>query len=119
MTIPTFDLFFDEKTLKGCMYGSGQVRRDFPRFIDLIETGRLDTGAMVSKTIKLDEVNDAFTAMEKGEVIRSVITSFYDATRSQASRRKACSEGAIVMGSRLTMWPGLHARLSNPTRSCT
>jgi S-(hydroxymethyl)glutathione dehydrogenase/alcohol dehydrogenase len=76
VTIPTFDLFFNEKTLKGSKYGSGQVRRDFQRFIDLIETGRLDTGSMVSKTIKLDDVNDAFTAMENGEVIRSVITSF-------------------------------------------
>jgi Zn-dependent alcohol dehydrogenase len=31
---------------------------------------------MVSRTIELGDVNDAFTAMEKGEVIRSVITSF-------------------------------------------
>jgi S-(hydroxymethyl)glutathione dehydrogenase/alcohol dehydrogenase len=76
ITIPTFDLFFNEKTLKGCKYGSGQVRRDFQRFIDLIETGRLDTADMVSRTIKLDQVNDAFKAMEQGEVIRSVITSF-------------------------------------------
>jgi S-(hydroxymethyl)glutathione dehydrogenase/alcohol dehydrogenase len=76
ITLPTFDLFFNEKTLMGCKYGSGQVRRDFQRFIDLIETGRLDTADMVSKTIKLDEVNDAFDAMERGEVIRSVITSF-------------------------------------------
>src|SRR5262245_10488717 len=76
VTLPTFDLFFNEKTLKGCKYGSGQVRRDFQRFVDLIESGRLDTDTMVSKTIKLDEVNDAFTAMEKGEVILSVITSF-------------------------------------------
>ncbi len=72
----TFDLFFNEKTLKGCKYGSGQVRRDFQRFADLIETGRLDTGSMVSRTIKLDEVNEAFRAMEAGEVIRSVITTF-------------------------------------------
>ena len=43
LTISTFDLFFNEKTLKGCKYGSGQVRRDFQRFADLIETGRLDT----------------------------------------------------------------------------
>ena len=76
VTLPTFDLFFNEKTLKGCKYGSGQVRRDFQRFADLIETGRLDTSAMVSRTIKLDEVNEAFRAMEAGEVIRSVITSF-------------------------------------------
>jgi S-(hydroxymethyl)glutathione dehydrogenase/alcohol dehydrogenase len=76
VTLPTFDLFFNEKTLKGCKYGSGQVRRDFQRFADLIETGRLDTSSMVSRTIKLDEVNEAFRAMEAGEVIRSVITSF-------------------------------------------
>ena len=76
VTLPTFDLFFNEKTLKGSKYGSGQVRRDFQRFIDLIETGRLDTSTMVSRTIKLDDVNDAFRAMEAGEVIRSVITSF-------------------------------------------
>ncbi|MGQ0825702.1 MAG: Zn-dependent alcohol dehydrogenase [Actinomycetota bacterium] len=76
VTIPTFDLFFNEKTLKGSKYGSGQVRRDFQRFIDLIETGRLDTGAMVSRTIGLDDVNESFRAMEAGEVIRSVITSF-------------------------------------------
>jgi Zn-dependent alcohol dehydrogenase len=31
---------------------------------------------MVSRTIKLDEVNEAFEAMERGEVIRSVITTF-------------------------------------------
>jgi S-(hydroxymethyl)glutathione dehydrogenase/alcohol dehydrogenase len=76
VTIPTFDLFFNEKTLKGCKYGSGQVRRDFQRYADLIETGRLDTSAMVSRTIGLDDVNDAFRAMEAGEVIRSVITKF-------------------------------------------
>jgi S-(hydroxymethyl)glutathione dehydrogenase/alcohol dehydrogenase len=76
VTLPTFDLFFNEKTLKGCKYGSAQVRRDFQRFIDLIETGRLDTSSMVSRTIKLDDVNEAFRAMEAGEVIRSVITSF-------------------------------------------
>jgi S-(hydroxymethyl)glutathione dehydrogenase/alcohol dehydrogenase len=76
VTLPTFDMFFNEKTVKGCKYGSGQVRRDFQRFADLIETGRLDTSSMVSRTIGLDQVNDAFDAMEKGEVIRSVITSF-------------------------------------------
>jgi len=72
-TLPAFGIFFEQKTVRGCKYGSAQVRRDFPRFVDLIETNRLDISAMVSKTIKLDGVNDAFKAMEKGEVIRSVI----------------------------------------------
>jgi S-(hydroxymethyl)glutathione dehydrogenase / alcohol dehydrogenase len=73
-SLPAFGIFFEEKTVKGCKYGSAQVRRDFPRFVDLIETHRLDISAMVSKTIKLDGVNDAFRAMEAGEVVRSVIT---------------------------------------------
>ena len=72
-TLPAFGIFFEEKTVKGCKYGSAQVRRDFPRFVELIETERLDISAMVSKKIKLDGVNDAFRAMEAGEVIRSVI----------------------------------------------
>jgi S-(hydroxymethyl)glutathione dehydrogenase / alcohol dehydrogenase len=72
-TLPAFDVFYSQKTLKGSKYGSAQVRRDFPRFVELIETGRLDISSMVSKTIKLEGVNDAFRAMEAGEVIRSVI----------------------------------------------
>lgn len=74
VTLPGFGLFYMEKKLLGCVYGSAQVRRDFPRFVSLVEHGRLDVGAMVSATVGLDDVNDAFRAMEAGEVIRSVIT---------------------------------------------
>jgi S-(hydroxymethyl)glutathione dehydrogenase/alcohol dehydrogenase len=73
VTFGGFQLFYEEKKLLGCIYGSAAVRRDFPRFIALTETGRLDLGSMVSRRIKLDEVNDAFRAMQAGEVIRSVI----------------------------------------------
>ena len=73
VTFSAMQLFYDEKKMLGCMYGSAQVRRDFSKFVDLVETGRLDVGSMVSRRIKLDEVNDAFRAMEAGEVIRSVI----------------------------------------------
>ena len=72
-TLPAFGIFYEQKTVKGSKYGSAQVRRDFPRFVELIETDRLDISSMVSKTIKLEDVNDAFRAMEAGEVIRSVI----------------------------------------------
>jgi S-(hydroxymethyl)glutathione dehydrogenase/alcohol dehydrogenase len=73
VTFPAWQLFGGEKRLLGCIYGSAQVKRDFHRFIGLVETGRLDLGAMVSRRISLDEVNDAFRAMAAGEVIRSVI----------------------------------------------
>jgi S-(hydroxymethyl)glutathione dehydrogenase/alcohol dehydrogenase len=68
-------LFAEEKRILGCMYGSAQVRRDFPKLVGLVETGRLDVDAMVSRRIQLAEVNDAFRAMQAGEVIRSVIVS--------------------------------------------
>src|SRR5438093_8744229 len=73
-TLPAFGIFYEEKTVKGCKYGSAQVRRDFPRFVELIETRRLDMSAMVSQTVRVEVVNDAFRAMQAGEVIRSVIT---------------------------------------------
>lgn len=74
VTLSGFGLFYEEKKLLGCVYGSAQVRRDFPRFLGLVETGRLDIANMVSAEIGLDDVNDAFRAMQAGEVIRSVIT---------------------------------------------
>ncbi|MEX1009088.1 MAG: Zn-dependent alcohol dehydrogenase [Acidimicrobiia bacterium] len=73
VTLSAMELFYGSKALLGCMYGGAQVRRDFPRLVGLVETGRLDIGAMVSRRIALDEINDAFRAMEAGEVIRSVI----------------------------------------------
>jgi S-(hydroxymethyl)glutathione dehydrogenase/alcohol dehydrogenase len=63
----------EEKTILGCVYGSAQVRRDFPRLISLIEQDKLDVGAMVTRTMHLDEVNEAIRAMQAGEVIRSVL----------------------------------------------
>ena len=73
VTFPAMQLFYEEKKMLGCLYGSAQVRRDFPALIGLVETGRLDIGSMVSRRIGLEDVNDAFRAMEAGEVIRSVI----------------------------------------------
>jgi S-(hydroxymethyl)glutathione dehydrogenase/alcohol dehydrogenase len=73
ITIPSFPLILGEKRLLGTVYGSAQVKRDFPRLVGLVESGKLDLGGMVSRTITLDEVNDGLRAMQDGEVIRSVI----------------------------------------------
>jgi len=68
-----FELFYAEKTLKGSMYGSANVRVDFPKLLRLWKAGKLDLEGMISRRIKIEEVNDAFRAMQAGEVIRSVI----------------------------------------------
>ena len=68
------ELFVSEKKLLGCVYGSANVRRDFPRLIELWRTGRLDLEGLISRRLRLDQVNEAFDAMARGEVIRQVIT---------------------------------------------
>jgi S-(hydroxymethyl)glutathione dehydrogenase/alcohol dehydrogenase len=73
LTFPSASLLFGEKRILGCLYGSAQVRRDFPRLVRLVEQGQLRLEDMVSRRIQLDDVNDAFAAMRAGEVIRSVI----------------------------------------------
>ena len=73
VSVPIMPLIIQDKTIKGSYYGSSRTTRDFPKFISLIETGRLDLGSMVSLRLPLDQINDAFTAMKNGEVLRSVI----------------------------------------------
>jgi S-(hydroxymethyl)glutathione dehydrogenase / alcohol dehydrogenase len=73
VTIPAPSLVFEERSLIGSLYGSGNLRRDMPRLIDLYMNKKLKIDELISRRIKLDEVNAAFDAMEKGEVARSVI----------------------------------------------
>jgi S-(hydroxymethyl)glutathione dehydrogenase/alcohol dehydrogenase len=68
-----FELFIDAKEIRVSLMGSSQIRRDFPRYVALAETGRLDIASMISRRIGLDDVNDAIRAMDAGEVIRTVI----------------------------------------------
>jgi len=73
VSFSAFELFVDAKTLVGCVYGSTDPDRDFPTLVDLVRTGAIDAAGMVSRRICLDDVNEAFRAMEAGEVARSVI----------------------------------------------
>jgi Zn-dependent alcohol dehydrogenase len=49
------------------------VQKDVPKLIDLYKKGELKLDELISRTITLDEVNDAFESMKTGEVARSVI----------------------------------------------
>jgi len=66
-------LMVDAKTVRGCVYGATDPARDFPEMIRLHRAGELDLEALVSRRIALDDLADAFRAMQAGEVARSVI----------------------------------------------
>jgi S-(hydroxymethyl)glutathione dehydrogenase/alcohol dehydrogenase len=73
VTFPAFGTVFSGKRLAGSVMGDAQIRRDFPRFIRLAEAGKLDLGSLVSRRIKLDEVNDGLTSLSQAEGVRTVI----------------------------------------------
>jgi S-(hydroxymethyl)glutathione dehydrogenase/alcohol dehydrogenase len=68
-----FELFYDAKTLLGCVYGSADPDRDFPALVDLYRGGKLPLDDLVTGRIGLDGINGAFEAMQRGEGVRSVI----------------------------------------------
>jgi S-(hydroxymethyl)glutathione dehydrogenase/alcohol dehydrogenase len=53
--------------------GSNRFPVDMPRFVDMYMSGKLKLDEMISRRIKLDQVNEAFTEMKTGEIARSVI----------------------------------------------
>ncbi|MBI1816673.1 MAG: Zn-dependent alcohol dehydrogenase [Deltaproteobacteria bacterium] len=63
----------EEKSVIGSLYGSGNLRRDMPKLIELYMQKKLKLDELISRRIKLEDINSAFEAMEKGEVARSVI----------------------------------------------
>ncbi|MDX1384302.1 MAG: Zn-dependent alcohol dehydrogenase, partial [Thermoanaerobaculia bacterium] len=73
--VPIFasDLTLQEKKLVGSYMGSNRFRFDMPKYLDFYADGRLHLDEMISARIALDQVNEAFEAMRKGEAARQVI----------------------------------------------
>jgi S-(hydroxymethyl)mycothiol dehydrogenase len=71
--LPMIELFGRGGALKSSWYGDCLPSRDFPLLIGLYLAGKLDLDGFVSDMIRLDQVEDAFHRMERGEVLRSVV----------------------------------------------
>lgn len=65
--------FLGEKRIQGSLMGSNRFPVDMPRLVDFYMSGKLKLDELISQRIKLEQVNDAFTEMKKGELARSVI----------------------------------------------
>ena len=71
--LPLIEVFGRGGSLKSSWYGDCLPSRDFPMLIDLYLQGRLDLDRFVSETIGIEDVEEAFHKMERGEVLRSVV----------------------------------------------
>ena len=73
LSLPAFGTLFSGKRIVGSVMGGAQVLRDFPRFIGLAESGRLDLGSLVSSRISLEDINKGIDAAHDAEGVRTVI----------------------------------------------
>ncbi|WTW97172.1 S-(hydroxymethyl)mycothiol dehydrogenase [Streptomycetaceae bacterium NBC_01309] len=71
--LPMIEVFGRGGALKSSWYGDCLPTRDFPMLIDLYLRGRLPLDGFVSETVKLEDVEAAFTKMHHGDVLRSVV----------------------------------------------
>ena len=73
LEISPVSLVGQEKSLKGSYLGSCVPSRDIPAYIELYKTGRLDVGKLISHRIKLEDINDGFERLAKGDALRQII----------------------------------------------
>lgn len=73
ITLPAGLFPFGERKLIGSFFGSAQSRVDMPRILNLYRSGRVMLDELVTKTYRLEEVNEAFTDLKAGRNLRGVI----------------------------------------------
>jgi S-(hydroxymethyl)mycothiol dehydrogenase len=71
--VPLIEVFGHGGALKSSWYGDCLPSRDFPLLVDLWQQGRFPLDRFVTERIGLDDVEESFHRMEKGEVLRSVV----------------------------------------------
>ena len=73
LTIPAVSLAAEERTLRGSYLGSSVPTRDVPRFIDHYRDGRLPVEQLLSHRLSLEEINEGFDRLARGEAVRQVV----------------------------------------------
>ncbi|MFK0089663.1 Zn-dependent alcohol dehydrogenase [Pseudomonas sp. NPDC090755] len=62
-----------ERKLQGSIMGSNRFPVDIPSLVDFYMQGRLKLDEMIAQRIRLDQINEAFDELRRGELARSVI----------------------------------------------
>jgi Zn-dependent alcohol dehydrogenase len=73
LSIDPHGLRGDEKSLIGSSYGSCNPPLDFPKFIELYQSGHFPIDDLVSRTYQLTEINDAFENLAAGKDLRGIV----------------------------------------------
>lgn len=74
VAVPVMSLVFEERVLTGSIYGAGRPRLEIPKLIQLYRGGKLKLDELLTRTYPFAEINEAYAALERGEVARCVVT---------------------------------------------
>ncbi|MBI4242436.1 MAG: Zn-dependent alcohol dehydrogenase [Candidatus Rokubacteria bacterium] len=74
VSVPVMSLVFEERVLTGSVYGSSRPRLDILKLIDLYRAGKLKLDELLTRSYPFEQINEAYAALERGEVARSVVT---------------------------------------------
>jgi S-(hydroxymethyl)glutathione dehydrogenase/alcohol dehydrogenase len=58
---------------RGTAFGGARGRSDVPKIVDWYMQGKIEIDPMITHTMPLGKINDAFTLMREGKSIRSVV----------------------------------------------
>jgi S-(hydroxymethyl)glutathione dehydrogenase/alcohol dehydrogenase len=70
--LPAVD-FLAEKKIQGSVMGSNRFPLDVPRYVEFYMQGKLHLDDLVARHIELEDINEAFAEVKRGELARSVI----------------------------------------------
>jgi alcohol dehydrogenase len=73
LSIPAVSLAAEERTLRGSYLGSSVPVRDVPRFIEHYRDGELPVQELLTHRMGLDEINEGFDRLARGEAVRQVV----------------------------------------------
>jgi alcohol dehydrogenase len=72
-SISAVSLTVEERTVKGSYMGSAVPSRDIPRFIAMYRAGLLPVDRLLTHRLRLDEINEGFDVLARGEAVRQVV----------------------------------------------
>ena len=73
VSVPTLSLVYEERVLTGSLYGSARPKTDIPMLMNLYQAGKLKLDELLTRTYPFEQINEAYEALERGEVARSVV----------------------------------------------
>jgi len=66
-------MLLGERILTGTGFGSTRQRVDLPMIVDMFMDGKYKLRELISREVELEDLNDAYDRLIKGEVKRSVV----------------------------------------------